>query len=66
MPRFDVGVKRIVTLSAAITVDAETEEEAKALAAQRASDGTLTWAIQDDSLWQADREEVQIDWIEEA
>ena len=66
MLRFDVGVKRVVTLSTAIAVDAATKEEAEALAAQCALDGELTWAVQDDYVWQADSEEAQIDWIEEA
>ena len=42
MPRYDVGVKRIVTLTTAIVLTAATEDEAKALAAQRALDGELT------------------------
>jgi len=66
MPRYDVGVKRIVTLTTAIVVTAATEDEAKALAAQRALDGELTWKIQDNNVWQDDSEEIQIDWIEEA
>jgi hypothetical protein len=65
MPRYDVGLRRIVSLSTAIVVEAETEEEAKALAAQRALDGALTWEIQDNNAWQAD-EEIEVDWIEEA
>ena len=66
MPRYDVGVKRIVTLTTAIVVTAATEDEAKALAAQRALDGELTWQIEDNNVWQDDSEEIQIDWIEEA
>ena len=66
MPRYDVGVKRIVTLSTALVVTAATEDEAKALAAQRALDGELTWQIEDNNVWQDDSEEIQIDWIEEA
>ena len=66
MPRYDVGVKRIVTLTTAIVVTAATEDEAKALAAQRALDGALTWEIQENNVWQDDSEEIQIDWIEEA
>jgi len=66
MPRYDVGVKRIVTLSTALVVTAATEDEAKAIAAQRALDGELTWQIEDNNVWQDDSEEIQIDWIEEA
>ena len=66
MPRYDVGLRRIVTLSTAIVVTAATEDEAKALAAQRALDGELTWQIEDNNVWQDDSEEIQIDWIEEA
>jgi len=66
MPRYDVGVKRIVTLSTALVVTAATEDEAKALAAQRALDGELTWQIEDNNVWQDDSEEIQIDRIEEA
>ena len=66
MPRYDVGLRRIVTLSTAIVIDATTEDEAKALAAQRALDGTLTWQVQDGHVWQVDSEEVEIDWVEEA
>ena len=66
MPRYDVGVKRIVTLTTAIVVTAATEDEAKAIAAQRALDGELTWQIEDNNVWQDDSEEIQIDWIEEA
>jgi len=51
MPRYDVGLRRIVTLSTAIVVTAATEDEAKALAAQRALDGELTWQIQDNNVW---------------
>ena len=32
-------------------VTAATEDEAKALAAQRALDGELTWQIQDNNVW---------------
>ena len=66
MPRYDVGLRRIVSLSTAIVVTAATEEEAKAIAAQRALDGALTWEIQDNNVWQNDSEEIHIDWIEEA
>ena len=66
MPCYDVGVKRIVTLSTALVVTAATEDEAKAIAAQRALDGELTWQIEDNNVWQDDSEEIQIDWIEEA
>jgi len=66
MPRYDVGVKRIVTLSTALVVTAATEDEAKAIAAQRALDGELTWQLEDNNVWQDDSEEIQIDWIEEA
>jgi len=50
MPRYDVGLRRIVTLSTAIVVTAATEDEAKALAAQRALDGELTWQIEDNNV----------------
>jgi hypothetical protein len=66
MPRYDVGVKRIVTLSTAIVVDAATEEDAKVRAAQLALDGDLTWKIEDENVWQNDSEEIEVDWIEEA
>ena len=66
MPRYDGGVKRIVTLTTAIVVTAATEDEAKALAAQRVLDGALTWEIQENNVWQDDSEDIQIDWIEEA
>ena len=66
MPRYDGGVKRIVTLTTAIVVTAATEDEAKALAAQRALDGELTWEIQENNVWQDDSEDIQIDWIAEA
>ena len=66
MPRYDVGVKRIVTLSTALVVTAATEDEAKAIAAQRALDGELTWQIEDNNVWQDDSEDIQIDWIAEA
>ena len=66
MPRYDGGVKRIVTLSTALVVTAATEDEAKAIAAQHALDGELTWQIEDNNVWQDDSEEIQIDWIEEA
>ena len=66
MPRYDVGVQRLVTLSTAIVVDADTEEDAKVRAAQLALDGDLTWQIDDANVWQNDSEEIQIAWIEEA
>ena len=66
MPRYDVGLRRIVTLSTAIVVDAATEDDAKAIAAQPALDGELTWEIQDNNVWQADSEEIAIAWIEDA
>ncbi len=66
MPRYDVGLRRIVTLSTAIAVDAPSEAEAKTIAAQLALDGDLTWQIQDAHAWQEDSQEIGIDWIEEA
>jgi hypothetical protein len=63
---YDVGVQRIVTLSTAIVVEADTEEDAKVRAAQLALDGDLTWQIDDENVWQNDSEEIQIAWIEEA
>ena len=66
MPRYDVGLRRIVSLSTALVVTAATEDEAKAIAAQRALDGELTWQIEDNNVWQDDSEEIQIDWIAEA
>ena len=66
MPRYDVGVQRLVTLSTAIVVEADTEEDAKVRAAQLALDGELTWQIDDANVWHNDSEEIQIAWIEEA
>jgi hypothetical protein len=66
MPRYDVGLRRIVTLSTALVVEASTEDDAKIQAAQRALDGELRWQVLDNHVWQADTEEFEVDWLEEA